>query len=365
MKLLNLINIITERLPQLTDLFSDTLSVDTIVQTGGTVTVTTTSSHGLTTGDRIVMSGAKSGVEIDIPSSQIIDNTVIFKTIQKHNIVSGFNFIEFSPSPTVVEIQGTDAFYNGIQTVVDPVPNKNTFSVEFESTPPPITTGTPVAFAGAEKGYNGTHNITVISSTGFTFPIEGDPLSPFNIPEITVHTNFRISATLTLERAVGSYTEQNMNKYWLFVASTADTASKDRNVNSDAVTERYNGVSFRFRILSDFSLFIIAPTSNEIAARVTHDILQDLRDKLFTILCGVPTFTENASQDFFQINFVGSSLSVYNTAFVVQEYAWQGLYDITYRDIWKNNVFASAKMVSLSINDTLTASAQLNEDGSI
>jgi len=359
MKLQPIINQLFSNLPFATEKFSTVLSTSSVTRTGSTVTIVTTDPHLLSTNDFIVIVGAKSGVLIDVGSSTInADNSVTFVTSSVHNLTERFNFKTLLQTDPIVEIDGTDPFYNG-ENIFSKVPNKNTFIVQYTSTPPPIS-GTPTAYDGVERGYNGIQQITVTGANTFTYPITGMPENPFGT--IKVHKDIRVSGALTNQRVEEMYTKQADGNFWLFVAESTDTMSKDRNVLSDAVTERYGGVAFRSRIIDNFGCYVAAPSSDFISGRFTHDELEDTKIALIKTLANFKApdlFTENEN---FALNYIASEVFLYDTAKIIKEFTFQTQYDITINDAFVGQTFVSAKTMDYNFNNGMTADFNLNED---
>ena len=360
MKLQPIINHLSRNLPFVSDKFSDTLEILSITQLSGVVTVVTDSDHNLSTDDFIVVTGAKSGVFIDVSATNasISGNTVTFTTVLKHNFTENFNFRTLLRKDAFAEIDGAGVFYDG-DNIYNSVPNKNQFIVIYNSAPPSLT-GSPVAYDGVDRGYNGTKQITVVDPTTFTYTITGTPPDPFG--DIQIHKNIRITGTLTSLRIEDMYTKQNKDDFWLYVTEASDTMSKDRNILSDAVTERYGGVSFRSRIIDNFSCFIASPSVDNISGRIIHDELEDVKIALIKTLAGfdVPaqfTFSEN-----FKLNYIGSELFIYDTAKIIKEFTFQGQYDITIEDTFIVRDYISAKTMGYDFGNGMTAQINLNED---
>ena len=81
MKLAPIVNHLRRYLPLVTDAFSDTLSINTInIDSQGLVTVETTTDHGLSNNQSVVLTGVESRLIIDTSLTEIDGNTVTFYT---------------------------------------------------------------------------------------------------------------------------------------------------------------------------------------------------------------------------------------------------------------------------------------------
>ncbi len=360
MKLQPIINHLAETLPFLTDTFSTVIDVVSITQAAGTATVTTASPHGLTvTNNAIVIVGAKNAINIDIINTIVNPNSVDFKVLSDHNLVQGLNFKDFSKN-TIVEIFGAGVFYDG-ENAVSSVPNKTGFTVNYSSTPPPLT-GTPQIFDGRERGFNGLKIVTILSPTTFSYSVDSTLNDPFGT--IRMHKDMRVTGTVVNTRIIDMYTPQLPSDLWVFVSESSSVMSKDRNILSDAVTERYQGISFRSHLIDSFACYVASPSTDSISGRFTHDVLEDAKINLIKALAGlgVPnafTFNEN-----FELNFISDSVFDYDTTKLIKEFIFQGQYDIVLEDTNFNNVFVSAKKIDYNFNNGMTAEINLNEDKS-
>ena len=118
-------------LPALTDKFSDQFALASLTQTAGLVTATTTTAHGLVTGDFVNISGAIA--PINVTNLVRNGNIVTATTGEDHDLT--LNFQE------TVEIVGAiETEYNGTHPLLD-VPNRRSFAYSIETAPPSPATG--------------------------------------------------------------------------------------------------------------------------------------------------------------------------------------------------------------------------------
>ena len=151
--------------PTLTDLFTDDLDVVSITSSGTTATVTTSSPHGLSTGEVARIFGAL--VPNTITSLTQVDNVASATPGSPHDLTEGFEDTKIDP----ITIEGaTESEYNGSHNLIS-VPDRNNFTYEITGDPSSPATGSPLLLEDLKFGYNGFFNIVLTSTTTFTYTI--------------------------------------------------------------------------------------------------------------------------------------------------------------------------------------------------
>ena len=370
MKIAPIINQLVNYLPLYSSNFSERLQVLAVsVDPSNVVTVTTTTDHGLTTGDGIVLQGTEVSLKID-PAACVIDgNKVSFVTLDKHNFVMNFNYKEVNGDKSntagnkaIIKLSDFgDDFYDGEHLIYD-VPNKNTIVVEFASAPPPIQADTPLCYDGAWYLMDGFHNIQVIDTDEFAFEIPNFLTEAVIKGNMTVDKNMRITGCINNERISDMYTRQPTNDLWAFVTDSSDELSKDRQTQTDAVASRTYGVDYRMQLVDNVSVFLVAPVSDEISGRLGHDQIEDEKINVIKALAGSYYQNPFSSGDQFKINYIGSDLLSYNTSFLIKEMRFQTSCDIVIQDVQRRLFFRSVKQISSTYNKGYVANYNTNED---
>jgi hypothetical protein len=322
MKAADIVTQLRNVIPRYTNLFSDTVAVTSLSYSAGIVTCVTTTPHGLITGDIVYINGALT--PITITSLTQIDNVATAITASNHDFTDNYT--------TTVDIIGaTQAAYNGTHTFIHQ-PNRRTF--EFEVTGNPVTpaTGTHIyTLCNYAAGYNGSHVITRIDDTTFTYPITSTPESPAQ-GTITIQCNARISGAVSIDRIIESYTKQTINKFWMWVVLGDVTTSKDRFTQSDATYSRVSGQDYRQRVIAPFSVYVAAPCSSELGAMSIRDEMDYVNQLIFKTILNYKFVSPYNDQTSFGCITTGHSPYVYSYAYYVHEFKFEVIYDVIYED---------------------------------
>ena len=308
-------------LPDFTDLFSDQIPVSNVSILGSLVTVTTSVPHNLITGRQVTISDAKTVTPIS--SITRIGNLATVITSIDHDLTEGF----FDN----VEISGADqSDYNGTH-ILRSVPNRRTFSFVVSNNPATPATGSNIALLnGGVVNFNDRYTINVLNSTQFTFSIIGNTnIAPINLK---IHSNIRISGAVSVERAIESYTKQNANNLWAFVVLDDSLVSKDRQIFSDAITTRANCVDFRLRLLKNFSVYIVIPSTQSISGRQQRDLIEDIEPYLYRSILGLKLSGPFTEDTWSMVVPVGNGFYDYVGSYYVHRFQFQTSYDLLYED---------------------------------
>lgn len=324
-KSVDIINQLIAIVPSVTNLFSDAIPISSLTFSGGLVTAVTSSPHGLSTGNYMNITGAQAPVVITSITNS--NNVATAVTAIPHDLTEGYQ--------TTVQVTGaTQPEYNGNALPLLSVPNRQTFTYQISGNPVPAT-GSPLLFDGAERGYNGRFSLTVINPTTFTYPISSNPY-PTAIGNPIVNANVRISGAVSIDRVKEAYTKQiqlNPKKLWAFVILGDTTVNKDRSILNDANYVAVAGTEFRQKEIQTFSIFVIIACTDEIAARASRDMMEDVRLAFYKALLGFIPPSELFDDTKFGITFLSHHLFEYSDAFYIHEFQFQIVSDITYGDL--------------------------------
>ena len=324
MKIADVVSQLALVLPNFTDLFADIQAISSITVTSNVATVTTTAAHGLATGQAISIAGVetrtpitsfvKSGLNFTYTTS--LEHDLTFGWVDNENIeLSGFTDNDWNAS---FKLKASD--------------NRFDFTVQSTNADPVLTGNEFLLEPNRIDGINGLFPITVTGASAFT--ISGSFLDGTYTPiNGKVFSNPRIAATIDIDRALAQYTKNNTNEFWIFVEPANVTVSKDRSAFSDATATIPSGTEIRTRMLDGFTVYIIAPTSAEIAAEKALDICRhDLMLPMMKTLYGVKLDTGVTNVADFKVTLEGHNVAAYEKAFLAYAYEFQFVIDLTDED---------------------------------
>lgn len=348
MKASDIITQLTTELPLLTNWFSNQVDIQSLAFSGGVVTATTATAHGMTVGRQIVVSGAYETVAVSSITRSGTTATVTLST--PHNLTEGYD--------QTVTISGADqAAYNGRFEIVS-VPNRNSFTFEVSGSPATPATGTILYLFPSPlvTGYNGLHTITSVpTSTTFTYAISSTPSTPAAGTIIT-HAGFRISGAADLDRAVASYTKQSTASIWLFVVLDECIASKDRHTLNDGIFDASKrGIDYRQKIIQRFSIYAFIPTAAEISGRIARDMAQDLSILLFKSVMRKSFETGLSATPYAGVSFVSHNFAEYDTSYYIHQFSFEQLAEIVYEDTISPPLSVAFRNIELNFNNDITA----------
>lgn len=269
------------RIPALTSLFSDTLSVASIAVTeGGNVTITTTGPHGVSVGGRIGVSIIDALTPNPITAALEVGNSfgdIAIETEFEHDLTrAALDYVD--PWAGFVRLGGfTAAAMNGDLQLVE-VLGPASFVVR-----PP--TDVTISLNGAEKLYErleaeviGWHSVTAASSTTLTFPTPATVSRSYTVSGARVARSIRVWAALDLSTAMRNFVrpdaeQMSLPASYLFVTPRAETRlSRDRRAKSESPGEFYPGVETAQLLLDGFDVFAFLPTEHMGGAVAAADI---------------------------------------------------------------------------------------------
>lgn len=348
MKSLDIITQLITQLPRHTPLFSDTVGVSSITFASGTGSVLTSSAHGLSTGDVVTVSGALS--PNILTSLTQVDGVATAVTTDDHDLTldQQIQGISNSDEQTINITGAADSEYNGDKKLIDVI-NRRTFTYEVDRLSPASTTG-GVLNETKNYAYNGSFSITVTGTNTFDYSISGTVGSPAS-GSPTLGFNTRVSGAVTLDKSILSYTKQSPNNLWAFVVLGDTSASKSRFTNNDADMVRGPGTDPRQKLIQNFSVYIYAPTKNEIAARAARDQMEDVMLALFKSLLGYKPPTVLCEGAFDSITFVEHGVEIYQDSFYIHRFQFQNLVDVTFDDTLNEDIDVAFRDIHIDYAD--------------
>lgn len=348
MKGSDVISRLVQQLPLYTDFFTPKFTITSLMRSGGTVTGVTDVAHGITTGNVVVITGAKS--PITITSLTQVDGIATAVTSANHDLTEGWEGQEPSDDPNVF-ISGADqAEYNGTHALLD-VPNRRTFKFSVDDSAVTPATGSPKLLEQFNTGYNGQHVATVVNATTFTYPITTTPESPAQ-GTIEVAKGSRISGAVDFDALLRSYTKQKLaDDLWAFVVIDDTVANKDRRDDTDATFTQGGGVEFRQRIITPFSVYVAVPATSEKAGRAARDKMHDVRLALFKVLLRAIFSDGFTARQVFTTAFNSDGFVLYSDAVYWHRFVFEIVSDITYGDTAAPDEHVAFRDVALEFND--------------
>jgi len=312
-------------LPKYTDFFSETISVNSIVASGGVATVNAP-AHGMSDGNAITISDVAQETPIDAVSKDGLIFT--FGTDIKHDLTHGY------PGYETVTLGGfTDSAWND-SFDLKAVNARQSFNVQSVNSLP-VLNGNEYILEKRIDGINGRYSVTVIDDDNFSVPgsfEDGSYLSG------TVKTSVRIAGSVSIERSLQQYTKQDVGDLWAFVSMNDATVSKDRNTLNDADATFANGEDTRLRLIDGFSIFLVGNVSKEISGEKMIDVFRhDMLGPLLKSLSGVRFSTGLYNSGDFRTILLGHNFVLYDRAILVYQYNFQFTNDITIADQAEND----------------------------
>jgi hypothetical protein len=325
-----ILNHLKAYLPLATDLFTDkTTVVGEIVAGIPQILRVTRNGHGKTVGNIVKFADSKLDNSIIAVSDYLEYGDIIlrFTTNVAHDLTLNY---DDNLTDGKLELRGfTDSSLNGFFELYD-VPSSTTF--EIIASVVPTLNGNEVLRENRQYGVNETFTVSNVPDAN-TYEVEltglpiFDTLNVYNLNEVD---KYRMSVVSTWERVQEVYTKEDPTDLWLYLIMENVILSKDRNVSSDAVNTNTAQNVLRNRNIGQFSVNIIIPTVNELAAaNAVQQSYDEIYLSLLAVLSGVKFET-------FDTNFLTSMIShgmvEYNRAYYAHNYTFEQVYDSTYED---------------------------------
>jgi len=315
----NIANRLKEVVSKYTDIFSDSLNILTLTSLTGTATCTTTTDHGLTTGDFVTIRNAKQ--VINLVSLIRTGASVAVVTVEEHNLVDPSGFDPSLQDGLLVEISGaTPTEYNGTFKLLT-VTDRNNFTFEIATTPVSPAT-TPGTFLESDfEVYNGYISITVTGLDAFTYAISAAAqVLAVGTMEVTIAN--RIAWAATPER-IAAYFNQDANRVlqnWMFVLVGAKSIYKDDTTATDPQSTTHINEGFFYESQQDFSVFIFIPSKNELLGGFASDLARSLELAILRSLANFQISSDLSESVLQPAIYVGNDIEDYLVAFYVHRY---------------------------------------------
>ena len=269
------------RIPFLTDDFTESVGISSVVVAGMTVTVTTLAAHGLSTGNPVNISGVISPVTI--ASIDRVATVATIVTNEDHDFTLSEREKAKGIDKQVIISDATEAEFNGSFKLLN-VTNRRTIDVEVVDAGPATATGFPILENGINSafGYDGFYSVTVISGTVFTYQLS-KTLTIDGIVDASskVVISYRIARVASLDRAVLAYTKQNIDDDFLFVVVGDVVANKDRNTQTDASHTDVGGDYYRQQLNQQCAVYLAQNATDGVASGRQRDKAEAIAPLIF------------------------------------------------------------------------------------
>lgn len=345
MKAYDIIMQLNQCLPIYSNRFSQSVGISSLTSVGTVATVTTTEPHGLETNNIVSISGISYPTFIDTMTRDKKIITVV--TLTDHDLTQGFQ--------ETVNISGaTEPEFNGNFKLLT-VPNRRTFTLETDDSGATVATGSPQLNEVTGYNYNGLKAITKIDDTNFTYELPKPVGSPAGISNSNLSVGFRITGANDLQSCVDLYTNKNYTESWAFVVLGETSASKDRDINSDAVYVNQGNTRYHQQLISNFTVFVMSTVSNQVTSRPIRDEMEDVAVALYKCLVGVKFDSGLSSGKFYKTIFDNHEMVDYKNSLYAHAFNFQSISVLTDSDIYNENLnVAFRDIVMIESTDLMT-----------
>lgn len=332
MKLTDILAQLMSQIGNQTTQLTTTFQATSVTWASGKVTVVTQAPHGLVNNQNVFISGAVTPVVVS--SLTFLNGVATGVTATPHDLTETWQGCMGTPAAYVVG--ATQAPYNINFIKGWKSPDRNTFTYPVIGSPTSPATGTILLNDGASRGVNGLQVVTVVNATTFTFPLTG-PIYATILGTVVVHTKWNIGKAATLDRFMEVYSKQPTNTPWLCIVMGASSASSDRELQNDAVAMYATGTLYRQKIVDRCSIYIVIPSTAEIAGANARDQVEDLKQAIFSSILGVkfPSYTQLPQE--YGLVFNSGDLQEYDRAYLIYEMKFEQLSQLTQADVAPNN----------------------------
>lgn len=358
MKALDVINQLQTVLPQITGLFTTSVTAVGITPSGTTATVSTSSPHGFAVSRVVAISGAFAPVEIASISRS--GTTATATTVTAHDLTDGFFENVTLSGANESEFNGTFPFLNQV--------NRKTFTFTVADSGPTTGTGSMLLEEpGNPFGYNGLQTITTVpTTTSFTYELS-QTLTEAATGTILIHSDLRVSGAATFNRALEMYTKQPVDDLWVFAVLEDGNASKDRSTRNDSISSASRSGDMRQQLIQNASVYVFDNSSKQLSGRESRDKMVDVRSLLLKSLIGVKFDSDLSGQNGSALMYLGDGIELYEGPIYAHAFNFQLLTDITNDDIVDPDFNVAFRDIQLNMDttlgtETLLASLDLDDE---
>jgi hypothetical protein len=265
MRAVYVVNRLKEELPKFTDDFSTILPVSSLTRSSTTITCTTSTTHGLTTGNYITIRGAKEPIAL---GTITFSNGIATATSLTDHKLSDPSLYSLENLPLYVEISGATGF-TGTWELVS-VPTNLIFTFKVSGSPSNVSGG--FLLLEDQDGYNGYKQITVTSTTAFTYATTGTMQSPAQgAIEVSGLTRIDYAATAQRIQEYYSASASGILQTWAFVVMGQNQAFRNDTVVGDSSSAKRTNESYWYTLQQAFSIYVVIPSTTSTLGGNTAD----------------------------------------------------------------------------------------------
>lgn len=261
-------------LPFLTNIFTDSLEIDSATLVGNIFTINTALAHGLSNGDKIHLTNIKNtrGV-VSLTGDGLIATC---ETLTPHDLTEGFDLS--------ISITGAvETGFNGKYKILE-VLNDTVFTYENKTTG--TATGSLEFSSTQFLGYNGRYEIGNVSSNSFEVNVSDLRDAGFDITKGLIKKLARISGTSSVADVLDSITEDNEKSFGYIVLEDTSISS-DRYNKSDAMQKPTVGSYFKSERINSFTFYMTIRRENEVSGHEAIDTARNISLLLYKVFSGL------------------------------------------------------------------------------
>lgn len=367
MKARDIVLILQAALPNFIDLFTDSVDILNITRSDSTVTVTLANPINFKNGDWVNIVNSATSIQISTLSASGTFVTAV--TTEPHDLTMGFNPQDPTSDQAYVQVSGAEPdIYNGQYPLIN-VPNQTSFVYEVDAPPEPATQ-TGDLIEQRPFGYDGRFEISAVSPNQITYQLDYYTPPDAVVTNAQVKYRPRIARAVNLDAAINSYTAQKTNKLWAYVVSGDCTISKSAEIKSDAYDARGKGDVFYERLITDFSVYVFCPATNDILGGEARDTMEDVRTALFRSLLKAQIPDQfSGTDEWSTVTYLSDSFSDYKGGFYIHRFTFAVTNDITDSDCVQPDQSAVFKKLFInykpanSFDTTNIMESEINLDG--
>lgn len=263
------------QLPRWTSLFSDTLAVSTItVVSGGLVTLTCPSPHGVTVGATTAVSITDAPVPNPIIAATVdASGDIVLTTMHPHNLSASPN-PQMQAYSLVAKLTGfASALINGTRDLVA-TPSPTTLVIRPGGTVASVTlSGSEALLEQLEFEITGWHKVTAASATTLTFAAPATVTRSYTVTSPTVVRNIRVFGAIDQDHAVAQLTIdgalQALDKGVMFILP-----HRVRTKGKFTLAGVTVGSDFRAEVDDGFTVLVFLPSTGSAAHIAALDMAQ-------------------------------------------------------------------------------------------
>lgn len=355
MRCADLVEQLRRKVPLLTDLFSDSIAISSIIHTGTTATVTTAAAHGLAVGQAPTIFGARTPVAVASIAHVPGETVATVTTSEDHDLTLYRTF----KAGNVVEVAGAnEAQFNG-QRVVVGVPNRRTIRIEVDAGAPASATGA-VYLLGASNYFRNVRGLyavqTVPSPTSFTITHAAASNLGTLVGPAFLRTPPRITGVMNAAGADASYSLEagaSAPKPWLFAMIEDSVAVRDKAAPAEGYSVNQLSAGWSQMVIQPFRVLVALPNTGGERGRSARDVAADLVAVFCRALVGARFATGFArSQPLTFATFTGDEGQSSDVGpYYVHAYGFEQVAQLTMGDTVGNDEHVAFRDIDLSIGN--------------